>query len=47
MSMDGGTASIHAFNENESDEAEPPMGTIVDDRLRADPNMQPGGFQWE
>ncbi len=33
--MNGGTATIHSFNESDSDEAEPQMGISVDDRLRA------------
>jgi WD repeat-containing protein 23 len=32
--MDGGTASLHAFNENESDEGDPEMGLPVNERLR-------------
>ncbi|KAK0628659.1 WD40-repeat-containing domain protein [Bombardia bombarda] len=31
--MDAGTASVHSFNENEVDEAEPKMGRSVNERL--------------
>ncbi|KAK3330922.1 WD40-repeat-containing domain protein [Apodospora peruviana] len=32
---DAGTASLHSFNENEADEAEPGMGLSVDEKLSA------------
>lgn len=32
--MDGGTATVHSFNEGRSDEGEPPMGFVVDEKMR-------------
>jgi WD repeat-containing protein 23 len=33
-SMDGGTATVHSFNEGRLDEGEPPMGFVVDEKMR-------------
>lgn len=33
--MDGGTASLHSYNEGGSDEAEPAMGIPVNEKLEA------------
>lgn len=32
--MDGGTATVHSYNEGRQDEGEPPMGSVVDEKMR-------------
>lgn len=33
VEMDGGTASLHSFNEGDDDEGEPSMGIPVNEKL--------------
>lgn len=39
--MDMGAASLHSFNENESDDGEPAMGIPVNEKLEPLPGWRP------
>lgn len=40
--MDGGAATVHAYNEGKSDEGLPPMGVSVNEKMEEDPDISTG-----
>lgn len=40
--MNAGTATLHSYNENDSDEAEPGMGLSVNEKIQPDEGL----FNW-
>jgi WD repeat-containing protein 23 len=40
--MDGGAATVHAYNESEADEGQPPMGVSVNEKMEEDADISAG-----